>query len=105
MTKLLTTTALAATLFAGAVQAQQIPSYHHMEQPRTDMAPRTYVQPMINATREAALSEMRVRVVAKMVSRGRCDDALKLARRQNDKVLAERITATCTVLRSGKWPT
>lgn len=49
--------------------------------------------------------EMRERIATGMVRKGRCDDALKLAKRQGDEMLAERVTATCTALRSGKWPT
>lgn len=49
-------------------------------------------------------SEIRERIATGMVRKGRCDDALKLAQRQGDQVLAGRVTATCAALRSGKWP-
>lgn len=104
MTRLFALAVAAAAMAAGAAQAQQVPSYHHFEQPRTDMAPRVYAQPMVSATKEAALSEMRVRVATKLIQQGRCDDALKLARRQNDKDLGERVAATCAAFGSSKRP-
>lgn len=104
MNRALAFAVLATALTAGAAQAQQIPSYHHVETPRTDMAPRTYSQPMVSATKEAALSEMRVRVATKMVQQGRCDDALKLAQRQNDKDLGDRVATTCAAIGSPKMP-
>lgn len=104
MSKLLTSAAIAAAMLASAAQAQNTAHYDSRLETTPDMAPRTYAQPMVSATKEAALSEMRVRVATKLVQQGRCDEALKLAQRQNDKDLGERVAATCATFGSPKMP-
>lgn len=103
---LLSFSALAAATAGQAQTTTNAPSYHYpLETGQFLMATPEMSRPITSANHEQAMSSLRERVATGMIRKGRCSEAARYAERQNDKILAERVNATCAAVRSPRLPT